>query len=1030
MKQEFSNLRYLATIFILTTMIVTGLVISNKTSIQPNVSAVVSKESAVANIGNIPVYFEENKGQFNEKVRYFTRGANGYSLFLTATDAVYVVSSRESRVESRESEDLRNPNSKLPNPQSATAVYMTLAGANQNSEFSGSQLLEHRTNYFKGNDESKWQTDVPNYQAVRTNQIYEGIDMIWHGKPQGGVQYDFVVQPNANPNRIEWEIKGANDVEITAEGDLLIKTEYGNIRQNKPVTFQETDGLRTEVESGFVLSKSSALTGDTFRVKFSLGNYDREQPLTIDPTVNLSRIAFSTLIGGSINDQGNAVTIDNAGNVFVTGKVPSPIFPTTPGSFDTTHNGVDDVFVTKLNPTGSALLYSTFIGGSDEDISLGIAIDSSGNAFLTGLTVDAVTDYPLTMGAFDTTPNGGQDVFVTKLNPTGSALIYSTIIGGSGDELGYDIAIDLAGNAFVMGGTLSANYPTTTGTFDTTYNGSGDVFATKLNPTGSSLIYSTFLGGSDFEQGFGIAVDSSGNAFLTGHSYIAVTAYPTTPGAFNTIHNGFDDVFVTKLNASGSALIYSTFIGGNGSDRGIGITLDSSGNAFVTGHTLDSATDFPTTAGAFDTTHNGLEDVFVTKLNPTGSALIYSTFIGGSANDQGQGIVVDKSGNAYLLGFTEDGATDYPTTAGAFNTTHNGSIDAFVTKLNATGSTLIYSSLIGGSGVDRGTGITIDSSENVFLAGLTLDASTDFPTSPGAFDTTHNGGADVFVTKISGAPRTFDFDGDSKTDLSIFRPAAAQWWHLRSSDGGNGAVQFGNSSDKLVPVDFTGDGKTDTAIWRPVSGEWFILRSENSSFFAFPFGSNGDVPVPADYDGDGKADAAVFRPSTQTWFINKTTDGGTDIITFGIAGDKPVVADYDGDGKADIAIYRANGGNSEWWIRRSSDGSVFATPFGTPTDKAVQGDYTGDGKADIAFWRPSNGSWFVLRSEDFSFYAFSFGTSSDVPVPGDYDGDGRFDAGVFRPSNSTWFVQRSTAGTLIQTFGTSGDIPTPNAFVP
>ena len=225
----------------------------------------------------------------------------------------------------------------------------------------------------------------------------------------------------------------------------------------------------------------------------------------------------------------------------------------------------------------------------------------------------------------------------------------------------------------------------------------------------------------------------------------------------------------------------------------------------------------------------------------------------------------------------------------------------------------------------------------------------------------------------------FDFDGDGKTDLSIFRPAPGEWWYQRSSDGVVPAFQFGTSTDRIVPGDYTGDGKTDIAFWRPSTGFWFILRSEDSLFFSFPFGTNGDVPVPGDYDGDGKTDAAVFRPSTVTWFINKSS-GGTIIQTFGAVGDKPVVADYDGDGKTDIAIFRP--GPGEWWIQRSSDGIVPAFQFGTSTDKPVQGDYTGDGKADIAFWRPSTGFWFVLRSEDFLFFAFPWGTSTDIRGPG------------------------------------------------
>lgn len=279
---------------------------------------------------------------------------------------------------------------------------------------------------------------------------------------------------------------------------------------------------------------------------------------------------------------------------------------------------------------------------------------------------------------------------------------------------------------------------------------------------------------------------------------------------------------------------------------------------------------------------------------------------------------------------------------------------------------------------------------------------------------------------ITGKSAPFDFDGDGKTDLSIFRPSVGEWWYLRSSDNGNRTFQFGNSSDRLVPADYTGDGKTDIAFFRPSSGEWFVLRSEDSSFYSFPFGTNADIPAPADYDGDGKADAAVFRPSNLTWYISRSS-GGTTIQTFGANGDVPVVADYDGDNKADIAIYRPSKG--EWWINRSSAGTI-AFQFGTNTDKPVQGDYTGDGKTDIAFFRPASGEWFVLRSENNSFYSFPFGSPGDVPSPGDYDGDGKTDAVVFRPSSNTWFVQRSASGTMIQTFGQNGDVSVPNAFVP
>ncbi len=294
-------------------------------------------------------------------------------------------------------------------------------------------------------------------------------------------------------------------------------------------------------------------------------------------------------------------------------------------------------------------------------------------------------------------------------------------------------------------------------------------------------------------------------------------------------------------------------------------------------------------------------------------------------------------------------------------------------------------------------------------------------------DSTSEGDCILLANRtIQPMPIVFDFDGDRKTDISIFRPAPAEWWYLRSSDGGNRAFQFGNSTDRLVPADFTGDGKTDIAVWRPSNGFWFVLRSEDFSFYAFPWGTSGDTPIAADFDRDGKADPTVFRPSANVWITSNST-GVTTFTQFGIAGDVPAVADYDGDGRADIAIFRPSAG--EWWIQRSTAG-LLALQFGISSDKIVPGDYTGDYKADVTFWRPSTGQWFVLRSEDFSFFAAPFGTNGDVPAPGDYDGDGRFDFTVFRPSNTTWFVQRSTAGTLIQQFGIAGDVPVPSVFIP
>jgi alpha-tubulin suppressor-like RCC1 family protein len=273
----------------------------------------------------------------------------------------------------------------------------------------------------------------------------------------------------------------------------------------------------------------------------------------------------------------------------------------------------------------------------------------------------------------------------------------------------------------------------------------------------------------------------------------------------------------------------------------------------------------------------------------------------------------------------------------------------------------------------------------------------------------------------------YDFDGDGKTDVGIFRPSDGSWWYTRSSANDFRVYAFGTSTDIITPGDWTGDGLADISVFRPSTGEWFVQRSEDNSYFSFPFGASGDIPAPADYDADGKTDAAVFRPSSATWFI-QNSGGGTAIVNFGSAEDKPVPADFDGDGRADVAIFRPSDGS--WWYLRSSDSQFRVFRFGVGTDKPVPGDYTGDGKADIAIFRPDTGEWFVQRSEDNSYYSVPFGAAGDIPAPGDYDGDGRFDTAVFRPSTADWFVQRSTAGILIANFGSNGDRPIPNAFVP
>jgi hypothetical protein len=398
---------------------------------------------------------------------------------------------------------------------------------------------------------------------------------------------------------------------------------------------------------------------------------------------------------------------------------------------------------TKALVIDPVLAYSTYLGGSYGDTANGIAVDPSGNAYVTGDT--ASSNFPTTPGAFQTSLSGYSNAFITKLNPAGSALLYSTYLGGSGNAYGAGIAVDALGNAYVTGGTGSSNFPTTSGAFQTSLVGSSAAFVTKLNPAGSELVYSTYLGGSGNTYGQGIAVDASGNAYVTGPTNSS--NFPTTSGAFQKSLAGHVNDFVSKLNPSGSALVYSTYLGGSGSDFSYGPAVDPSGNAYVTGYTNSS--NFPTTSGAFQTTLTGTWNVFVSKLNPTGSALDYSTYLGGNGFDTAQSIAHDSSGNAYLTGETD--SSNFPTTAGAFQTSLlaacSNCSNAFVTKLNPTGSALVYSTYLGGSAADAGLAIAMDPSGNADVIGNTF--SNDFPTTPGAFQTSLAGGLDTFLTTLN-----------------------------------------------------------------------------------------------------------------------------------------------------------------------------------------------------------------------------------------------------------------------------------------
>ena len=704
-------------------------------------ASAVAKPQAVRAYGQLPLSFEANQGQSDQRVKFLSHG-RGYSLFLTGDEAVLAL---KKPVASTARDRKLKP--AVPSAEAPAVVRMKLVGANGAAKVTGLGELPGKSNYFIGNDPEKWRTNVPNYAKVKYTGVYPGVDLVYYGN-QRQLEYDFVVQPGADPRQIALQLvapASSQDaakakmaaLRIDKNGDLVVAAEGGEVIFHKPVVYQPTtdNGQWTKQEKQRTKDKhfvaGNYLLKDD-RLTFEIARYDKTRPLVIDPT-----LAYSTYLGDCCHgDTDSAITVDVSGNAYITG------FPF--GS-----NAV--AFVDKLDASGSAMVYSTFLGGGGGTFTDGIAVDASGNAYVTGSAGDG---FPTTPGAFQTTYGGNGDAFVSKLNASG-ALVYSTYLGGSNFDYPNGIAVDAAGNAYVAGLTYYGGFPTTPGAFQTTYGGGyRDAFVSKLNASGSALVYSTYLGGLGEDEASGIAVDAAGDAYITGQTLGA--GFPVTPGAFQTTPSGVEDAFVSKLNASGSALVYSTYLGPTGYEGG-GIAADASGNAYVTGSTGYS--NFPTTPGAFQTTlgccsGSGSGDAFVSKLNGAGSALVYSTFLGASDyGSRGVGIAVDASGNAFVTGST--GSPHFPTTQSAFG----GSNGGFVTKLNATGSAPLFSTYLGGgNGGGQPNGIAIDAAGNAYVTGITF--SHDFPTTPGAIEAIDplprvgSGDWTGFVSKFSFGPVT------------------------------------------------------------------------------------------------------------------------------------------------------------------------------------------------------------------------------------------------------------------------------------
>jgi uncharacterized protein (TIGR03437 family) len=646
--------------------------------------------SASFSATRLPITFEPNRGQepgsdFVARTREFTVGLRAGRIRLDSSDSHFTT---------------------------------VLAGARRNARPEAEGRLPGVVHYLGR------YTNIPTYSRVRYRGIYPGIDAVYYGK-EGRLEYDFVLSPGADPHRIRLRYDGVTDLRLDASGDLLA----GGLRQHRPVAYQEIAGERRQIASRYVLS------GRT--VRFEIGAYDRTRPLVIDPALTWAsyfaypgaggtlgegvavdatgniyicgsvvdpnygydafvaklspdgtQVLFKSLFGppNLYNMQAHSIAVDGSGNLVVVGQADSPQFGTL----------VTSAFIFKTNPTGAQLIYGSLFGGSIFDVAYSVAVDSSGNAYVTGTT--ASPDFPVGgTGSVQTRLGGGSDAFLTKVDSSGKTLLYSTFLGGAGNDVAYSVAVDPAGNVYVAGTTSSTNFPVSLSAYQSKLAGTSDAFVTAFTASGG-LLYSTYLGGGGDDIAYGIAVDSAGAAYVTGET--TSTDFPTLTPAQAVFGGGKGDIFVAKFNTGGSTLAYSTYWGGTGEEGAYGIAVDGTGSAYAIGFTGSS--DLPV-SNAFQSTNQGAGNAVVLGLDPAGAA-VFSSYLGGSGNsstsDYGNSVAVSCASGLVAAGVT--GSTNFPATTGAAATAFSGAaLDGFVARIGIGGTPVVDS-----TGVVNGASLT------------------------------------------------------------------------------------------------------------------------------------------------------------------------------------------------------------------------------------------------------------------------------------------------------------------------------------
>jgi uncharacterized protein (TIGR03437 family) len=688
------------------------------------------KRRALESFGQLPLRFEVNQGQSDGSVRFFARG-RGYSLFLTDTEAVLGLKKSSQDSADKSAVVGMQPVNGSPHPQ--------VIGLNQ---------LPGITNYLLGNDPSQWRTNVKSYEKVEYRNIWPGVNQVYYGN-QGELEYDFIVAPGISPNIIRVTFPGADSLRIDQSGELVLSVCGNEIRQHAPVIYQQRNGKREIISGRYALYTNNGRQ----EVGFEIGRYDTSRTLVIDPV-----LIYSTYFGGSAADTAESITVDSAGNMYVSGVTNSSNLPTA-GPFRSGYSGAADSYICKLNSLGNSLIFSTYIGGTGNDVVRRLAVDAAGNCYITGFTSSGnyPTQNPL-QGAFG---GGDSDAFITKLNAAGNGLVYSSYLGGSGADSGIGLAVDTGNSPIISGETTSANFPTSSAA-QATNQGQTEAFVTKYRNDGAAYTYSTYLGGVERDSSASLAIDSTGAVYIAGYTFSS--NFPIRGSAFQDTYGGLQDAFVAKFSTAG-AIVYSTFLGGSANEEAYGISVDSAGSAYITGYTFSP--NFPVVSPVQGTIKPGTQDAFVTKLSASGASIVYSTYLGGASGDYGNSVVVDSAGSASVVGTTY--SNDFPVTSVVVG--QGGQIippgsggETLVFKLNTTGNALIFASTLGGSGVDFGVGIALDTTGNLYICGQTN--STTFPV-VGAYQSNNAGNSDAFVTKIDPTRNTAYFTAVSAASYSV-----------------------------------------------------------------------------------------------------------------------------------------------------------------------------------------------------------------------------------------------------------------------